>query len=97
MFMLHVRISAKVGKRDELLTIMAEDSELLPGCRLYVVAVDVADADGVWVTEIWDSEEAHDASLSLDRVRERIARAMPLIDPDGIRQQRLDARAGIPG
>ena len=97
MFMLHARISAKVGRRDELLTIMAEDSELLPGCRLYVVAVDVADADGVWVTEIWDSEEAHDASLRLDHVRERIARAIPLIDPDGIRQQRLDARAGIPG
>jgi quinol monooxygenase YgiN len=62
-----------------------------------VIAVDETDPDGVWATEIWESEAAHTASLQLDVVKERISRAMPLIDPTGIRQQRLDARAGIPG
>jgi quinol monooxygenase YgiN len=99
MFMLHGRLAAKPGRRDELLAILtgAADTEHLPGCRLYVVAVDEDDADGVWATEIWVSEEAHDASLRIESVRERIALAMPLIDVDGIRQQRLDALVGIPG
>lgn len=99
MFMLHGRLAAQPGKRDELLAILAEGdrAEPLPGCRLYLVAVDETDADGVWVTEVWESEEAHAASLQLDRVREQIGRAMPLLDPAGFRRQQLDARAGIPG
>jgi quinol monooxygenase YgiN len=98
MFMLHGRLAAKPGKRDELLAILLESSnaELLPGCRLYVVAVDEQDADSVWATEIWESEEAHSASLQMDNVRERIGRAMPLVEASGIRQQRLDALGGVP-
>ncbi len=99
MFMLHGRLSAQAGKRDDLLAILSdgEQEEPMPGCRLYLVAVDESDADGVWVTEVWESEEAHAASLRLDRVKERIARAMPILDPAGFRRQQLDARAGIPG
>ena len=98
MFMLHGRLAAKPGRRDELLAILTEDAgpAPMPGCRLYVVALDETDADGVWATEIWESQEAHDASLQIDSVRERIGRAMPLIDAGGIRQQRLDALTGIP-
>jgi quinol monooxygenase YgiN len=98
MFMLHGRLAAKPGKRDELLAILTDEAaaEPLPGCRLYVVAVDEEDADGVWATEIWESQEAHGASLQLDRVRDQISRAMPLIEVSGIRQQRLDALSGIP-
>lgn len=98
MFMLHGRLAARPGKRDELLAILTEDAgaESLPGCRLYVVALDEDDADGVWATEIWVSQDAHDASLQIGSVRERIARAMPLIDVSGIRQQRLEPLVGIP-
>jgi quinol monooxygenase YgiN len=97
-FMLHGRLAAKPGRRDELLAILTgqADAGPLPGCRLYVVAVADDDADGVWATEIWESQEAHDASLRIESVRERIARAMPLIDVGGITQQRLDALVGIP-
>jgi quinol monooxygenase YgiN len=99
MFMLHGRLAATPGKRDELLAILLEGEghDPMPGCRLYVVAVDDTDPDGVWVTEIWESPEAHAASLQIDRVRERVGRAMPLLDRDGIRQQRLEAVAGVPG
>lgn len=98
MFMLHGRLAAKPGKRDDLLAIVAEgeQGEPLPGCRLYLVAVDETDADGVWVTEVWESEDAHAASLQLDRVKEQIARAMPILDPAGFQRQQLHARAGIP-
>lgn len=99
MFMLHGRLAAKPGRRDELLAIVAEaeHAERMPGCRLYLVAVDETDADGVWVTEVWESEAAHAASLQLDRVRDQIAQAMPILDTAGFTRQQLDARAGIPG
>jgi quinol monooxygenase YgiN len=99
MFTLHGRLAAMPRRRDELLTILSEvaDGDPLPGCRLYLVAVDAGDADGVWVTEVWESEDAHRASLELDAVKEQIARATPLLDPSGFRRQQLDARAGIPG
>lgn len=98
MFMLHGRLAAKPGKREELLAILTEGefSEPMPGCRLYVVAVDPTDPDGVWATEIWESEQTHQDSLQIDEVKQRIGRAMPLIDTAGIRQQRLDAQTGIP-
>jgi len=99
MFMLHGRLAAAAGRREDLLTILqeTESSEPMPGCRLYVVAVDDTDPAGVWVTEVWESEQAHRDSLQLERVKAQIARAMPLLDPAGFKQQRLDARAGIPG
>lgn len=98
MFMLHGRLAALPGKREELLAILGEDEDAdrMPGCRLYLVAVDESDADGVWVTEVWESEEAHAASLQLDRVKARIGRAMPILDTSGFRRQQLDAVAGIP-
>jgi quinol monooxygenase YgiN len=98
MFMLHGRLGAKPGKRDELLAILTtgEQGEPMPGCRLYLVAVDPTDSDGVWITEVWESEDAHAASLQLERVKTQIARAMPILDTEGFTRQQLDARAGIP-
>ena len=98
MFMLHGRLAAKPGKREELLGILAagEHDEPMPGCRLYLVAIDETDANGVWVTEVWESEDAHAASLELDRVRDQIARARPILDTTGFKRQQLDARAGVP-
>ena len=98
MFMLHGRLAALPGKRDQLLPILleADSSEPMTGCRLYTVALDETDPDGVWVTEIWESEKFHRASLEIAAVRERIGRALPLIDRAGIQQQRLEAIGGIP-
>jgi quinol monooxygenase YgiN len=97
MFMLHGRLGATPGKRDELLAVFDdEQASEMPGCRLYLVAIDETDPDGVWVTEVWESEEAHAASLQLDHVQQQIARARPILDVEGFRQQRLEARAGIP-
>jgi quinol monooxygenase YgiN len=54
-------------------------------CRLYLVSRDPADADAVWVVEVWDSQEAHEASLLLDAVQQLIARARPVIAAMGER------------
>jgi quinol monooxygenase YgiN len=98
MLMLYSRLAAMPGQRDALLDVLTEaaGTEGLPGCRMYIVAIDPDDADAVWVTEVWESQELHDASLNLEPVRERIGRAMPMIDMGGHRQLRLDALAGVP-
>ncbi len=73
------KMMAVPGKRDALLAILLEGSGEMPGCLSYVVATDPADADAVWVTEVWESEASHAASLSLPSVQQAIARGRPLI------------------
>jgi quinol monooxygenase YgiN len=51
----------------------------MPGCLSYVVASDPADADAIWVTEVWDSQASHKASLALPAVKDAIVRGKPLI------------------
>lgn len=67
------------GKRGELLGVLLSTTTEMPGCRSYVVAEDPADDVTLWVTEVWDSADAHRASLELPEVKAAIARAMPLI------------------
>jgi quinol monooxygenase YgiN len=67
------------GKRDELLAILLQSTARMPGCLSYVVAKDTADANAIWITEVWDSKESHDASLSLPAVKEAISKARPMI------------------
>ncbi len=71
--------SAAAGRRDELVAVLLGDVGEMPGCRSYVVALDPGDDAKVWVTEVWDSADAHKASLELPAVKAAIARAMPLI------------------
>lgn len=73
------KFKAKPGERDALLVLLLESSSDMPGCRSYIVGKDLADADGIWVTEVWDSKELHAASLQIPAVRAVIQRAMPLI------------------
>lgn len=73
------RFVAKPGQRDGLVAALLGGIEAMPGCLSYVVAHDPADADGIWITEVWDSKASHDASLSLPAVRAAIARGRPLI------------------
>lgn len=67
------------GQRDALVTILLEGVSGMPGCLSYVVAEDPADATAIWITEVWDSEASHAASLALPSVRDAIARGRPLI------------------
>jgi len=67
------------GKRDELLDILLKSTGRMPGCHSYVVAKDVTDANAIWITEVWDTKESHDASLALPAVKEAIAKGRPLI------------------
>jgi quinol monooxygenase YgiN len=73
------KMSAFPGKRDELIKILLEGVHEMPGCLSYVVAKDAADADAIWISEVWDSKADHKASLSLPAVRNSITRGKPLI------------------
>lgn len=65
------KVKAFAGSRDELAAILAGMGSM-PGCLSYLVAHDPTDPDGVWVTEVWESAEAHRASLELPEVREAV-------------------------
>jgi quinol monooxygenase YgiN len=73
------RMNAVPGQRDALIAILLDGVSGMPGCHSYVVATDPADADAIWITEVWDSKASHDASLSLPSVRAAIAKGRPLI------------------
>jgi quinol monooxygenase YgiN len=81
-FAMYGKVVAKPGQRDALVEILLEAARLLTplaGCQLYIVNVVPAEPDAIWVTELWDSEADHDASLKIDSVMALIARAKPLI------------------
>jgi len=73
------KMTATPGSRDALVAILLEGTTAMPGCLGYVVAHDPANADAIWITEVWDSEASHKESLSLPAVQAAIARARPLI------------------
>jgi quinol monooxygenase YgiN len=73
------------GQRDALISILLEGVSGMPGCHSYIVAQDLSDADAIWVTEVWDSQESHQASLSLPSVQQAISRGKPLITGFGER------------
>jgi quinol monooxygenase YgiN len=79
MFGLIGKMRAAPGKRGELVAILGESTEAMPGCLSYVVAEDASDPDGIWITEVWDTEASHKASLKLSSVKAAIAKARPII------------------
>ncbi len=73
------KMTAIAGQRDALAAILLGSTGSMPGCLSYVIATDPADADALWITEVWDSAGSHKASLSLAAVQAAIAKAKPLI------------------
>lgn len=73
------KMKAIPGQRDALASILLEGLQGMPGCLSYIVAHDPADADALWITEVWESKASHAASLSLPAVREAIKKGRPMI------------------
>lgn len=73
------KMTAQNGSGDELVKILVEGVAGMPGCLSYIVAKDAADPDVIWITEAWESKEAHAASLSLPSVKAAITKGRPLI------------------
>lgn len=90
LFGLFGKLTAHEGKRDELAQNLLRAADLMkavPGCLLYVVNTSEAEPNAVYVSELWQDEAAHGASLSMPGVRDLILQTMPLVaeKPEGTR------------
>jgi quinol monooxygenase YgiN len=76
-------------KRDEVVDLLLEglDGPPAAGCLSYVVSTCADDADRIWVTEVWESAEHHDASLQQPETRSAVAAVMPLLTGEFTRQE----------
>jgi len=79
MFGLINKIMAAEGKRDALITILLAGTQDMPGCISYVISKDGADANLIWVHEVWKSKADHEASLQLPAVQAAIMEGRPMI------------------
>lgn len=73
------KMNALSGKRDELISILLAGTADMPGCLSYIIARDSTDPDAIWITEVWEDQASHQASLSLPSVGQAIGRGRPLI------------------
>jgi quinol monooxygenase YgiN len=78
----YVQLKAREGQRDALVEHMLGAAQLLvdvPGCELYVINTSAADADAVWVTEVWSTQAELDASLTIESVKASVEQVVPLL------------------
>jgi quinol monooxygenase YgiN len=76
------KLIAQPGRRDALAALLLEAAALLkgaPGCEQYIVSVSEIEPEAVWVSEVWATREAQDASLAREDVRALIGRGRELI------------------
>jgi quinol monooxygenase YgiN len=78
---------AQPGQRDALVAILSDGTGQMPGNIAYLIGEDGANADAIWIVELWDSKESHAASLKLPAVQDAIKRGRPLIAGFGTRAE----------
>lgn len=69
----YVKFTAQAGRGDEVAQLLLRAADSLrdaAGCELYVINRSPSEPDVVWVTELWLSQEALDASLEQLRTEE---------------------------
>lgn len=95
-FGLFGKMRVKPGQREKVAGIILRDVAQLReiGCILYLVNYSATDPDAIWVTEVWQSEAGHKASLQLPSVQATIKEAMPLLTGE-FEQFKLDVVGGL--
>src|ERR1017187_2946209 len=75
------KFSVQADRRDDLVNYLLQAAKLLegnPGCIHYIVSTS-EEPEAVWVSEVWTSVAAHDASLEPEDIQALIQAARPLI------------------
>jgi quinol monooxygenase YgiN len=88
------KVTAKPGRRDEVVGILIESGKLFDddqACLLYLVTESTDDPDVIWVWDLWTSAEDHAAALRAPELRPFVERTIPLLE--GMPEQ-LEVRAG---
>ncbi|HWW56210.1 MAG TPA: putative quinol monooxygenase [Sphingopyxis sp.] len=81
------QMMAQPGQRAALIAILTEGTGEMPGNLAYLIGEDSANSDAIWIVELWDSKEAHAASLTLPAVQAAIKKGRPLIAGFGTRAE----------
>ena len=81
------QMMAQPGKRAELVAIVTEGTDEMPGNIAYLIGEDSANPDAIWIVELWENKAAHAASLQLPAVQATIAKGRPLIAGFGTRAE----------
>src|ERR1700686_1872130 len=79
---LFTKLQARPGMGKELGDILLTAADLMEqakGCMLYIVNRGAEISDTIHVFEVWNSQEDHDASLTLAGARELITQAIPIL------------------
>jgi quinol monooxygenase YgiN/mannose-6-phosphate isomerase-like protein (cupin superfamily) len=101
----YVKFTAQPNRGDELAALLLSATDSLrdaPGCELYVINRSAANADEIWVTELWLSQETLDArieELETEAGRARVAEVMALLagPPERIDVEPLGGVGYLPG
>jgi quinol monooxygenase YgiN len=78
----YVKFTAQLGQRDALIEHLLSAAALMEkaaACQLYLINTSLAEPESVWVTEVWSSQEEHDASLTIEGVQASIKQVLPLL------------------
>lgn len=81
-YTLQTRFVTRESMGNRLLNILQQTYNIIAyahGCHLYLINQDSEDSDYILVTELWDSQESHAISQSLDRCKELMSQASPLL------------------
>ncbi|HYB25378.1 MAG TPA: antibiotic biosynthesis monooxygenase [Solirubrobacteraceae bacterium] len=101
----YMKFIAQPGRGDELAQLLLRAADSLqdtPGCELYVINRSPTDPDVVWVTELWLSQDALEASLEQLRAGDAQAqvaelRALLAAPPERIDVEPLGGVGYLPG
>jgi quinol monooxygenase YgiN len=94
MYALLARFTAQAGKQPDLAAILVRGTTVMgkaTGLIQYLIYTGAEET--VWVSELWETKDEHDASLALPGVRALIGEAMPLIA--GMESHPLELVGGI--
>ena len=76
------KLTAKPGKRDEVIGILLESGKLMddPACLMYMVSEAVDDPNVIYVTDLWKTKQKHQKAMQAPELRPFIDKAMPLLE-----------------
>jgi quinol monooxygenase YgiN len=78
----YVKFIAQPGQRDALVERLLSAAALVEkaaGCELYIINTSPTEPESVWVTEVWRSQQEHDASLTIESAQAAIKQVLPLL------------------
>ncbi len=78
----YVKFTAQPGQRNALVEHLLSAAALVEkaaGCELYLINTSPIEPESVWVTEVWRSQEEHNASLAIEGAQAAIKQVLPLL------------------